>query len=199
MPLPPFWLRSSPLPTLIAAGDSVAYHSAKRAMSAASSPHVSAARASVHGRASAMYSSKPATQRSMNARSSAPRRSSSAASAQPSTTSVPGRSGRCRSACSAILMRRGSTTTSLPPARRTRWISGVMCRFDQVTLLPQATTSRACAICSGRMPAAVPKVPSHASVRMPPHSGPRSSSVAPMRWKKRRSIEPPASRPWGPA
>ncbi len=28
MPLPPFWLRSSPLPTLIEAGESVWYHSA---------------------------------------------------------------------------------------------------------------------------------------------------------------------------
>ena len=36
---------------------------------------------------------------------------------------------------------RGSTTTSLPPARRAVLMSGVMCRFDHVTLLPHATIS----------------------------------------------------------
>ncbi len=44
-------------------------------------------------------------------------RSSSAASAHASSTSVPGSGARCRSACSAILVRSGSTTTSLPPLR----------------------------------------------------------------------------------
>ena len=53
----------------------------------------------------------------MNARSCAPSRSSSAASAKPSTTSVLGRTARCRSACSAILVRSGSMTTSCPPLR----------------------------------------------------------------------------------
>ena len=43
MPLPPLRLRSSPLPTVIEAGEMVAYHSAKRATSATASPHVSAA------------------------------------------------------------------------------------------------------------------------------------------------------------
>ena len=156
MPLPPLRLRSSPLPTVIEAGEMVAYHSAKRATSATASPHVSAARSIVHGRASAMNSSKPLTHRWMNARSSAPRRSRSAATAHASTTSVPGRRARCRSACSAILVRRGSTTTSLPPARRALLISGVMCRFDHVTLLPHATMSFEASICSGLMPVTVP-------------------------------------------
>ncbi len=43
MPLPPFWLRSSPLPTLIAAGESVWYHSASRRMSASGTPQMRAA------------------------------------------------------------------------------------------------------------------------------------------------------------
>jgi hypothetical protein len=45
----------------------------------------------------------------------AARRSSSAAIAHASTTSVPGRSAMCRSACSAIFVRRVSTMTSLRP------------------------------------------------------------------------------------
>src|SRR5947207_1760762 len=104
-PLPPFWLRSSPLPTAIAAGEIVRNHSANCWTSRSSSPHSPAAAASVHGRASAMYSSYPATWRSTNARSIPPRRSSSAAIAHASTTSVPGFTARCRSARSAIFVR----------------------------------------------------------------------------------------------
>ena len=56
----------------------------------------------------------------MNSRSSPPCRSRSAAIAQARITSVPGRIARCRSACSAIFVRRVSTTTSFPPARLAR-------------------------------------------------------------------------------
>ncbi len=87
----------------------------------------------------------------------------------------------CRSACSAIFVRRVSTMTSLAPARRARLMIGTMCRFDHVTLLPQATISLACSACSGLMPGVGPNVPTHASVRMPPQSGRRSSRLAPSR------------------
>ena len=76
---------------------------------------------------------------------------------------------------------------------------GIRCRFDHVTLLPQATTSLDSATCSGRIPGTAPNVPIHASARMPPHSGFLSRSEAPSLWKKRRSMEPPASIPCGPA
>jgi len=199
MPLPPFWLRSSPLPTLIAAGESVWYHSASRRTTPTGTPQVRAASSGVHARASVMNASKPSTCRSTNARSRPPRRSSSAATAHASTTSVPGRSATCRSACAATFVRFGSTTTSFAPRVRARLSTGIRCRFDHVTLLPQAITSRACSTCSGRMPGTGPNVPTHASVRMPPQRGLRSSRLAPSRWKKRRSIEPPASIPCGPA
>src|SRR6267378_3257942 len=117
-PLPPFWLRSSPLPTLMAAGEMVRNQSASCWTAVSTNPHSRAAAAGVHFRASAMYSSKPVTCRSTNARSIPPRRSSSAAIAHASTTSVPGLTGRWRSARSAILVRLGSTTTSLAPLRR---------------------------------------------------------------------------------
>src|SRR5438093_1048556 len=81
-PLPPFWLRSSPLPTAIAAGEIVRNHSANCWTSRSSSPHSRAAAASVHGRARAMYSSYPATWRSTNARSIPPRRSETMEEAQ---------------------------------------------------------------------------------------------------------------------
>ena len=67
------------------------------------------ASASVTARARSMYASKPSTWRSMKARSKAPRRSSSAVSAHARIRSVPGRSAMCRSACSATLVRTGST------------------------------------------------------------------------------------------
>jgi len=50
-----------------------------------------------------------------------------------------------------------------------------------------------------RMPGTVPKVPTQDSTRTPPQRGGRSSRVAPSLWKKRRSMEPMASIPWGPA
>jgi hypothetical protein len=103
------------------------------------------------------------------------------------------------SACSAILMRLGSTTTILAPSRRAALRIGVRWRFDHVTLLPQAIASFECRTCSGAMPGVVPKVPSQAWVRMPPQSGERSRSEAPSLWKKRRSMEAYASIPCGPA
>ena len=45
MPLPPFWLRSSPLPTLIAAGVRVAYHSASVWIWLSGTPQIRAASA----------------------------------------------------------------------------------------------------------------------------------------------------------
>ena len=104
-----------------------------------------------------------------------------------------------RSACSAIFVRRVSTMTSLAPARRARLMIGTKCRFDHVTLLPQAMISFEYSACSGLIPGTGPNVPTQASVRMPPQSGRRSSRLEPSRWKKRRSIEPPASSPCGPA
>src|SRR2546427_305788 len=98
MPLPPFWFRSSPLPTLIAAGESVWYHSASARTSSSGTPHTRAASETLQRRASAMNSSTPSTWRPTNARSIPPRRSSSAATAQASTTSVPGRRARWRRA-----------------------------------------------------------------------------------------------------
>src|SRR5207245_719899 len=91
MPLPPFWLRSSPLPTLIAAGASAWYHSASARMSPSDTPQTRAASETLQRRARAMNSSNPSTWRSTNARSIPSRRSSSAATAQANTTSVPGR------------------------------------------------------------------------------------------------------------
>src|SRR6266850_3671958 len=88
-----------------------------------------------------------------------------------------------------ILMRLGSTTTTLAPSRRAALMIGVRWRFDHVTLLPHAIVSLEWRTCSGAMPGVVPKVPSQAWVRMPPQSGGRSRSEAPSLWKKRRSME----------
>ena len=155
-PLPPFRLRSSPLPTLIAAGDSVWYHSASWTIWLSGTPQTRAATAGGYRRACAMNASNPSTCASMKARSRPPRRSSSAASAHASTTSVPGRSATCRSACSASFTRLGSTTTSRAPRRRASLMSGVRWRLHQVTLFPQTTMSRASATASGRMPGTGP-------------------------------------------
>ncbi len=45
MPLPPFWLRSSPLPTLMEAGESVWYHSASWRICASGTRQIRAASA----------------------------------------------------------------------------------------------------------------------------------------------------------
>src|SRR5947207_269420 len=67
IPLPPFWLRSSPFPTLIAAGVSAAYHSASVRIWPSGTPQMRAASAPLYRRARAIYSATPATWRASNA------------------------------------------------------------------------------------------------------------------------------------
>src|SRR5207248_11169800 len=76
--------------------------------------------------------------------------------AHASSTSVPGKFATCRSACSAILVRNGSITTSLPPLRFARRTQRTRCRLVTVALLPQTTLSMACSANSGGHPATVP-------------------------------------------
>ena len=103
-----------------------------------------------------MNSSAPSTLAAIKAWSSAPDRSSSAATDQASNVSVPGSSCRCRSACSAIFVRSGSTTTSLPPFR-SRWLmQRTRCRLATVALLPQTTLSLARSANSGGHPGTAP-------------------------------------------
>ena len=110
-------------------------------MCSAGTPQTSAARSAGHARAAPCTRRSRARARAMKARSSAPSRSSSTASAKPRTTSVPGRIARCRSACSAILMRIGSTTTRRPPLRFAVRIWRTRCRLATVALLPQTMLS----------------------------------------------------------
>ena len=90
-------------------------------MSSAGTPHTAAARAGVHSAAIVSASSAPRVWRSRKTRSSRPSRSSTCSIAFSSGRSVPGRTGRCRSACSAVGVRRGSATIRNAPRLRIRF------------------------------------------------------------------------------
>ena len=80
-----------------------------------------------------------------------------------STPSVPGRTARCRSARAAIGVRRGSTTTTLAPARRRSSITGDRCGCETLGLAPHTTISWLCWRSDGSADAIEPYVRSHAS------------------------------------
>ena len=99
---------------------------------------------------------------------------------------------------SAVALRYGSIATSRAPRRFASCARVQKCRFDAIGLLPQIRISLLFANCSKSMPIAAPIVavqpalPADAQIV-------RSSSDAPSRWKKRRSIDPYCSRPIVPA
>ena len=115
-----------------------------------------------------------------------------------SAPSVPGIGAMCTWHFSAVALRYGSIATSFAPRRFASCARIQKCRFDAIALLPQITINRLLANCSTSMPTAAPIVavqpalPADAQIV-------RSSSDAPRRWKKRRSIEPYCSRPIVPA
>ncbi len=126
----PLRLRSWPQPQRITAGEIVPYHSATVARSAAERPASAAARSIDHGSAAWRSSLAPVACAARKASSARPRSKRSRTSASATTTSVPGRTARCRSAWRASGVRRGSITTSFAPsfcARLmcdTRWMPG---------------------------------------------------------------------------
>ncbi len=87
---------------------------------------------------------------------------------------------------------------SLAPRRLASCARVQKCRLDVTGLLPQMTISLLCSNCSTSMPtdapmtAAQPALPADAQIV-------RSSSDAPSRWKKRRSIDDDCSSPIVPA
>ena len=89
-------------------------------MRAAGSPQIEPAHAGVMSATAAAASSKPTVWASMNSWSSQSWRISSWSTAPNSAESVPGRTGRNRSAVRAIGTTRGSCTMSLAPRSRAR-------------------------------------------------------------------------------
>ncbi len=83
--------------------------------SPASSPVRSAVASGVNGAASASTSSTPARYSPAAPASTRPSAASTLTSAISRNASAPGRIARCRDATSAVRLRRGSTTTSVPP------------------------------------------------------------------------------------
>ena len=107
-----------PIRPYTAAASAAASSRAIRRIVAASIPQTGAAASGVNGRARSRTASIPAVcsaSRPGAARSSSNRTCTSANSR---CASVPGRIGWCSSAASAVRLRRGSTTTSLPPRAR---------------------------------------------------------------------------------
>ena len=153
---PPCRPRSSPFPGATTSGSASAIHSASVRIWSSGTPQTEAARDTGHSRARAMNSSKPSTLAAMNSLSSLPARSSSAATAHAKGVSVPGRVCRCRSACSAILVRSGSMTASRPPRRFAFRMPRTRCTFDTVALLPQTRLSLAPSAKSGGQPGTAP-------------------------------------------
>ena len=72
------------------------------------------------------------------------------------------------------------------------------CRFDVTALLPQMTISLLSWNCSTSMPTDAPITAPQPALPAEAHIV-RSSSEAPSRWKKRRSIDEPCSSPIVPA
>ena len=107
-----------PIRPYTAADSAAASSRAMRRIASAPIPHTGATASGVNGAASSRTSSMPsasAASRPGAARSSA---KSTWTSAKSRCASVPGRIGWCSSAASAVRLRRGSTTTSLPPRAR---------------------------------------------------------------------------------
>ena len=79
--------------------------------------------------------------------------------------------------------------TSLAPRRFASCARVQKCRFEATELLPQITISRLSTTRSTSMPIAAPMTPTQPALPAVAQIV-RSSSDAPSRWKKRRSIEP---------
>ena len=160
---PPLALRSCPQPMRSNVGVVSAHQFANVAMASGSIPHTSAAASSDQADAAARNSSAPSACVAMNSAARAPVLAQWLASARASTTSVPGRTGRCRSARFAIGVRRGSITTNRAPPRTASWMSGARCEFDTVGLAPHTTMSFAAAMWAGSADAIPGNTLSHAA------------------------------------
>ncbi len=94
-----------------------AMSSAARRRSASGIPVICATRAGGWSATTPAMPSQPRVLDRTNSSSTAPASTSRCSNPFSRARSVPGRTGRCRSAASAVGVRRGSTTTSLAPAR----------------------------------------------------------------------------------
>ena len=142
-PLPPLRPRSSPLPGANTSGSASASQLGEGDICSPAARMPAAARATGHSRAIAMNSSSPSTccgdERVIECSDAL----QLGRQRQASSTSVPGTGARCRSACSAILVRSGSTTTSSAVALRLCGCWRTRCRLATVALLPHTTFSLA--------------------------------------------------------
>ena len=115
-----------------------------------------------------------------------------------SAASVPGSGAMWASHLSAVTDRYGSMATSRAPRRRASCARVQKCRFEVIALHPQNRIRRLDTICSTSVPidapivAVQPALPAVAQIV-------RSSSDAPSRWKKRRSIDEDCKSPIVPA
>ena len=115
-----------------------------------------------------------------------------------SAASVPGSGAIWTSHLSAVSDRYGSMATRRAPRRRASCARVQKCRFEVIALQPQNRMSRLDAICSTSVPMAAPIVATQPAFPAVAQMV-RSSSDAPSRWKKRRSIELDWSSPIVPA
>ena len=145
--LPPLRLRSWPQPQRITAGEVVPYHSA----SVARSRGVDAGfggraldRPRLGGRAQLVGAGRVRREERLVG-PAALEQLADRARARPAGR-CPGRTARCRSACRASGVRRGSTTTSLAPCFCARLMCGTRWMPDADGLQPQTTISRACVV-----------------------------------------------------
>src|SRR5438874_2431113 len=101
--------------------------------------------------------------------------------ASASAPSVPGRTARCSSACTAVGVRYGSMTTTWAPRCRACLTSVITLIVEYAALTPQSTTRSAPTICSESLPVTCPTV-----ARQPVYAVDtqieRSSRLAPSAW-----------------
>ena len=78
--------------------------------------------------------------------------------ASASAVSLPGRTIRCSSACWAVGVRYGSTTTTYAPRARACFTSVMTLTVEYAAFTPQSTTRSAPTICSESLPVTLPTV-----------------------------------------
>ena len=105
-----------------------------------------------------------------------------------SAASVPGSSAMCSWHFSAVALRYGSIAISFAPRRFASCARVQKCRFDVTGLLPQIRISLLSTYSSTSMPIDAPMTAAHPALPAAAQIV-RSSSDAPRRWKKRRSID----------
>jgi hypothetical protein len=112
--------------------------------------------------------------------------------------SVPGRIGMCSSHAAAVRVRSGSMQIVVAPFAFASRTNGQRWGLEVSVFVPHSRISFAAPIVSASVPMRVPYVTFSASLPALAQMV-RSSSDAPMRWKKRRSIDSPWMRPIVPA